>query len=570
MLRKSVFSMLILSVCIHAQQLPQMRVIDTPRRLPNEFVGSQHRDVNGRIAAAVKVISDMEGFSYQSYNGIVKIEQTPGSDMVFLQPDERVLEIYKSGYEPLKVILSDYSIRLESRQVWELKVTGEKKPVNVTILSNPPDAEKILDGELLGTGETFRIVPGEHELRLRKDGYRGMSQTITVNEDNTLFRGYTLKQIDVTAVTITTTPSEADIYVNGVLRGQSYWSDFLFPEEYNLRIIKPGYLDVIETVAIKEDVQNDLVYTLVKNAAILDITARPTDARIIIHDQQYSPGRIELVPGTYTLRILQSGYLPQEEEITLRLGEIVTRNVTLVKNVGTLSLRIKPDDADVWINKTAYGGKRIIELAPGSYQLEYKRDGYFTQTENVMISQGVSVEKSIELIQQTGSLQFKVIPNNASVVMLHPSGNLYDRWEGLRLLNTVPVGSYTLEASHPDYLTERRSIEIEYDKRLSYQIQLMTYEGSIQQEIDQRVLWRNISISGSAVMGIAAGILTMVSDRNYEKYEGAETVNEAVKYYDAANTMRKVSGLCAVAAGVSFIPSLYFQWDIMGLKGKIK
>jgi hypothetical protein len=130
------------------------------------MVGSQHRDDNNRIAAAIKVISDMEGFTYQSNNGIVEVERAPGVDMVYLQPDERVLEIYKSGYEPLKVILNEYSIRLESRQVWELKVTGEKKPVTVTILSTPSDAEKILDGKSLDTGIMHDIIPGSHTLEM--------------------------------------------------------------------------------------------------------------------------------------------------------------------------------------------------------------------------------------------------------------------------------------------------------------------------------------------------------------------------------------------------------------------
>ncbi|MCD6233790.1 MAG: PEGA domain-containing protein, partial [Candidatus Marinimicrobia bacterium] len=300
-IRRGIF-LLFISITAFSQQLPQMRVVDTPRLLRNEFVGSRHRDVNDRIAAAIKVVSDMGGFSYQSNNGIVGIERAPGADMVYLQPDERVLEIYKSGYEPLKVILSDYSIRLQSRQVWELKVTGEKKPVNVTILSDPSDAEKILDGKSLGTDETFKIVPGDHVLRLRKEGYRGITQTITVTEDNTLFRGYELKQIDVTPVTITTTPEGADIYLNGVLRGQSYWSDFLFPEEYELKIMKPGYLDIVDTVLIEEEKQNDLSYTLTRNIATLDLSVNPPDAQVLINNQPYRPGRIDIAPGEYSLQ----------------------------------------------------------------------------------------------------------------------------------------------------------------------------------------------------------------------------------------------------------------------------
>ncbi|KUK75869.1 MAG: hypothetical protein XD92_1473, partial [Proteiniphilum acetatigenes] len=211
MLWKSLTFLLVLYMNATAQQLPQMRVVDTPRLLRNEMVGSQHRDANNRIAAAIKIISDMDGFTYQSNNGIVEVERSPGVDIVYLQPDERVLDIHQSGYEPLKLILSEYDIKLESRQVWEVKVTGEKKPVPVTILSTPSDAEKILDGKSLGTGETFIIIPGKHELRLRKAGYKELVRTIEVSERQTLFRDLNLQEVVPVMVTIQSTPREADI-----------------------------------------------------------------------------------------------------------------------------------------------------------------------------------------------------------------------------------------------------------------------------------------------------------------------------------------------------------------------
>jgi len=548
----------LISISAFGQQLPQMRVIDKPQLLQNEFVGSQHRDVNDRITAAIKVISDMSGLSYQSNNGVVEVEKSPGVDMVYLQPDERVLEIYKSGYEPLRVILSDYNIQLKSRQIWEMKVTGEKKPLNVTILSDPPDAEKIIDGEVFGTGESFRIVPGEHELRLRKEGYRGITTRITVTEENTFFRGYELVQIDVTPVTIATTPDGADIYLNGVHRGKSYWSDFLFPEEYELKIIKPRYLDIVDTVIIEENKQNNLTYDLTRNIAVLVVSTTPIDAQILINNQPYEPGRIELVPGEYTLQVIRSGFLPQEDQISLELGETVNRDYKLIKNVGSLELHITPQDAELLINRKSQGTDYIHELAPGSYRLEIREEGYFPMTENVQIVQGEVTRRDVTLIRKTGSLQFSVIPNDASVVMFRGDNSTYDKWQGLRLLKEVPVGPYTLEASRRGYIDERKKIDIEYDKRLTVQMELMSYEGSIQQQITRR----NISFISSAVLGLAAALLKYNSNQIYHDFENADTEAEAVDLYNKANQRHKLSGYLAISAGITLAPSAYFQYHI--------
>lgn len=100
----------------------KMQIVGKPEKSKSEIVAV--RNANGRFCAAIQVISDMEGFSYDSYNGVVRIDDNPGKDMVYLSPDERVLEIYKTGYEPLKIILYEIGIILKGKDVWMLKISG--------------------------------------------------------------------------------------------------------------------------------------------------------------------------------------------------------------------------------------------------------------------------------------------------------------------------------------------------------------------------------------------------------------------------------------------------------------
>ncbi len=105
--------LMLLAGNLYAQQLAQLRVLGKPQKAPDEFVAK--RDANGRYCAMIKVISDMEGFQYDAYNGVVAVDDQPGQDLVYLQPDERVLEVFREGYEPLKLILSNYGIQLKPR-----------------------------------------------------------------------------------------------------------------------------------------------------------------------------------------------------------------------------------------------------------------------------------------------------------------------------------------------------------------------------------------------------------------------------------------------------------------------
>lgn len=106
--------------------ISNLQVVGKPHKSDDEFVG--RKDINGRLCAAIQVVSDLEGLAYDSHNGIVgDIDHRPGFDMIYLQPDEKVLTVFMSGYEPLKIILSEIGIRLKSREVWKIKITGEKQ-----------------------------------------------------------------------------------------------------------------------------------------------------------------------------------------------------------------------------------------------------------------------------------------------------------------------------------------------------------------------------------------------------------------------------------------------------------
>ena len=167
-------------------ELSELSIIGLPEKSLDEMVGV--RDVNGRICAAIQFISDADGFKYNSYNGVVRVDDEPGRDMVFLQPDERVVEVFKTGHKPLKIILSEYGIQLNSKEVWVINIKADaSNEISVIIDVNPDDALILVDEDTVQSKKSFKTEPGEHDVSIVKSGYNSIKKTINVSEEDIFF-----------------------------------------------------------------------------------------------------------------------------------------------------------------------------------------------------------------------------------------------------------------------------------------------------------------------------------------------------------------------------------------------
>ena len=165
----------------YAQETREMKIVGKPKKLDTgEMVA--RRDGNGNYCAAIQVISNMDGFSYDSFDGMVgSIDDNPGMDMVYLTSTERVLQVFKSGYKPLKIILSDVGITLKTREVWQIEIGGDELALvlPITIRFTPADASLTIDGKSAGTAQTQNLALGKHTIKLVKESYQTIEKTIT-------------------------------------------------------------------------------------------------------------------------------------------------------------------------------------------------------------------------------------------------------------------------------------------------------------------------------------------------------------------------------------------------------
>ncbi len=171
-----------------------------------------------------------------------------------------------------------------------------------------------------------------------------------------------------------------------------------------------------------------------------------------------------------------NGYLSQSRQIEITEDGENTFEFDLVRNAGSLSLEVTPTDAVVMLNRQQIVHERRQELAPGMYRVEISNEGYESITDDIQIERGINKERIYNLEAHTGRLEFSVNPNNASTTLLDINGTEIDSWSGLKMLDDVKVGSYTIQVAAEGYRGTELQIQVLRDELLP--ISIILVEGS--------------------------------------------------------------------------------------------
>ena len=412
-MKKYLLVLIIALASLTLQAQNEMRIVGKGEYLPSELIDKTIRDANGEVCAGLVIVSDLDGLTYTAYNEIVKTNRNPGRDLLFIQREERVVTVYKTGFTPLKIILNDYGVKLTSGGVWQLKITGDKVssllPITITVL--PADAKIVVDGKEAFSGKTVQTAIGKHEVTISKEGYRTITKQIEVTQQQVVF-SFALQEIELQSVTISSNPDGAKIYLDNNEKGITNKGMFLYPGAYNLKLSKSGYLDKEEKIEVIEGKENKFSYTFTKNVGSLSLTVTPSDATVLINKETYNgTSSLELSPGKYKIEVSKDGYYETGETIEIELGKTVTKNYTLQPKVGKLQFSVSPPEATAELSRngktvqTWQGLKIIKDVQVGEYDLTVKSSGYITVTKKIRIEENKTAVEDVQLIQGNDKLQ---------------------------------------------------------------------------------------------------------------------------------------------------------------------
>lgn len=200
---------------------------------------------------------------------------------------------------------------------------------SVKISSNAKGASLYVDGKYAGIvpGE-FRMSFGKHTLKLTAPGYLDMEKIINVNAKLTM--NINLQQAASNPTTATTVDEEykvvitsnvdnADIYIDGVLRGQTPAVFRLKAGNYNIKLTAKGFTDAVQQISVTKESS----YTITLQAAVvnytLEVTANVNNARVFINckDSGEVPVTLSLQEGNYSVKVVKQDYSDYEQTVKL-------------------------------------------------------------------------------------------------------------------------------------------------------------------------------------------------------------------------------------------------------------
>lgn len=391
---------LAVSLPVSAQQtddIPRLRIISVEKAPSSQIIRDdpENYDSNGDLAAGLFIQTDIRNISFNAANGIVKKDSFQNEWRLLVQASERILTIYSADFV-----------------------------------------------------DPLEIILSEHGINLRP----GDIWIIKITGD---------RAVDLLPVTFNI--SEADVRLS--IDGQSTDPNSLLrlaPGTHKVLIQKDGFVSINRDITVSES-SFRFDFTLQQLTQVpITIVSTPKQATIEINNSLVN-GLTDWqgfrFPGEYSIRVSKSGYRTIQDRITV--SDDPTRN-TFVYNLesisGQLNLSISPGNARVTLNNEVQTGNSI-PLSPGQYQLKVESPGYKPYTENFTLTENAILDKTVNLVQILGSLQFSIQPITAEVSLLNESGGVIYTWQGAKLL-PLPIGTYQIRATASDFQTYTNRVTI--------------------------------------------------------------------------------------------------------------
>ncbi len=557
--------LLLLFLLLNSFQLyPQLKEFEIKER---EAPASPAVFVNYPDNAAIVIYSSIRDLNYESnIEGIVKVKAEQDKYSLIILTERQYIKVKKAGYIENRISVPKLNARDVRYYSVEEKAAG-KDELLVSIETDPSDAVVYSDGILLGVSGTYSMPLGVHKLTIEKSGYETLTEDIEVSTKNIVFR-YKLKQREAKAVTISSLPTDAEIFLDGASKGRTNRGDFLFPGVYRLKLVKSGYLDYETELEVKNEDNQKYSYTLQKNTGEIAVSAEPTDAEIRINNIAYQAGKFELLPGKYVIEVTKSGWLPQSEEILLNRGDQVTKKYLLLKNAAVLDITVTPSDAEIKINGTVYRNGRN-ELFPGNYAVEVTKSGWLPQSEEVALKRGDNVNRKYSLIKNAGEIVISVKPADAQLLINSK------KYESGRI--ELAPGRYEIEINKPGWFGVKEEIVINRGEKTEKKYNLERSAGDLTINVtpaDAEIRLNNAPhIAGKAELAPGrymievskSGWLPVSEEAEVKRGENTERSFTLIKNAgylelnaDPADTEIKVNGEKTIYAGrTELIPGQY-------------
>jgi len=257
-------------------------------------------------------------------------------------------ELGRTPLREMEIAPGEYELRVQSERYLaatqviavpgrsassEFVVALDPAWAEISFSTNPPGAEILLDGQLLGvTPYTAEILEGEHELTLKLSSYKAWQQEIAVNAG----RSEQLPTVELERadglVFIRSQPSGANVTINGAFSGQTPVEVTLPPgRPHEITLFRSGFNQASRRIETLPDQEQDIMVALVPITSVVRIITEPAAAELYVDGEFKGEANqtLELMAASQIIEIRREGYVPYTGSFTSRPGLEQELRVTL-------------------------------------------------------------------------------------------------------------------------------------------------------------------------------------------------------------------------------------------------
>ena len=219
--------------------------------------------------------------------------------------------------------------------------------------------------------------------------------------------GRTPAQAAYGTLSIASSPTNAEVYVDGSFAGFTplRWGER--PGSVTVEVRRDGYQSATERVNVRPGAVSDLAFELrpVVRDGTASFSSDPRGAEVYV-DGRYlgrTPiARADFAPGTYDARFELDGYLARTVRFTVREGRTTDVSERLQAVSGTLEVYGNVGNATVYLDgrevgqlTSGTGLLRVADVTPGRYELTVIAAGYATWVGIVQVESGRVVTQRV-------------------------------------------------------------------------------------------------------------------------------------------------------------------------------
>ena len=357
--------------------------------------------------------------------GILLVRSSPSQATVFVDGIEKgstLLQITDIG-------VGEHEIRIEKNLYYShsekiniqpdviSEVKGDLKPNfgSLTIQSTPSGSVVQIDGQTKGKTpySIEKIQSGSYHIQVSRDLYH-------THEENYIITDGSENNLDIRltpafgTLIITSNPSQADVELDGQVRGQTPLTiDELPSGDYHLTLQKELFQSIEQSITIEDGQTHEKNIELDARSGLLSITGSPNSSDIYANGNligQVPLKNVRIQEGVIELTIKSKNHYDKTEYLTINRNETISKTIDLTPHTGKIIVVTEPPDADVYLDNKLVGTSPSIlsGIFVGDHTIQVKHPDYLEQSESFNLLRDEKKELRFKLITYTGSVQQKI------------------------------------------------------------------------------------------------------------------------------------------------------------------